>query len=139
MGNGTNKFGQFAILSLPLLDDLNEKLKVVNQELVQAMSHQHHSHINSNNNSSSNSSTTTQQKLLNSTASAVMASTLNSNISTNNSQVWKGRKTTVLLLPLPFHLQIQWVGAYRLEKTLGKGQTGEHLNTTKTYYCIEFV
>nr|CAD2165394.1 unnamed protein product [Meloidogyne enterolobii] len=97
-----------------VIDDLNEKLKAVNQELVQAMNTGNNSN-NSNSNTDSptkpqqspasttmttnkTNNTSQQQKLLNNTSNALMTSTLNN--------------------------QIQWVGAYRLEKTLGKGQTG---------------
>uniref|UniRef100_A0A914MPH2 non-specific serine/threonine protein kinase n=1 Tax=Meloidogyne incognita TaxID=6306 RepID=A0A914MPH2_MELIC len=96
-----------------VIDDLNEKLKAVNQELVQAMN-------TGNNSNNSNSNTDSPTKPQQSPASTTMTT----NKTNNTSQQKLLNNTSNALMTSTLNNQIQWVGAYRLEKTLGKGQTG---------------
>uniref|UniRef100_A0A183CE44 non-specific serine/threonine protein kinase n=1 Tax=Globodera pallida TaxID=36090 RepID=A0A183CE44_GLOPA len=80
------------------IEEFNDKLKTVNQELSEAMS-------------------------ANSSASSAVQSGGGTNNSTQKSPGVTTTNTTTTIAS-SIMSQIQWVGAYKLEKTLGKGQTG---------------
>jgi len=98
-----------------ILGDLNTKINAINEELAQKMSSQaaqQAAPIIINNNIGGANHISNQQPPSNASSAAQQHKP-----STGNS--------TQSTPPQPHHTQIQYCGPYRLEKTLGKGQTGE--------------